>query len=137
MPFDDATSVQSPASTPRPAGQVRAPDITAWVRSADTTYWDAHPDVCGIVCTAWPDEGGEKYRLNLWLMPAPGEASNPVEPMTRRPARNPDFEIFGEGEPHPTFIDRLPASEHLEVFCEQSWDEAYPDGWWVARIWVS
>jgi hypothetical protein len=52
------------------------------------------------------------------------------------PSRPPEFEIFVEGEPHPTFTDRLPALEYAHLFVEYG-DEVYPNGWWVAPLWVS
>jgi hypothetical protein len=51
------------------------------------------------------------------------------------PSRPPEFEIFVEGEPHPTFTDRLAGLEHAQLFVDYG-DEVYPNGWWVARLWV-
>ena len=131
MPYDN--------ESPSPTKIAAPPDITTCVDTADIAYWRMHPDVVGVLSTPCPsDDGGEVYELRLWLRPAPARAADaPERPRGVRPAREPDFEIFVAGEPHPTFTERLPAVEYLEVFCEYDWREAYPDGWWAARIWVS
>jgi hypothetical protein len=113
------------------------PDITTWVQTHDTAYWRSHPDVVDAVSVPAPaDDGEEGFELKLWLRPAPADAPSRRWERAAMPSRLPEFEIFMDGEPIPTFTDRLPALEYARLFVDDG-NKDYPDGWWVARLWVS
>jgi hypothetical protein len=79
--------------------------------------------------------------LRLWLEQAPDVANvNETDEWPfplKAPGRPPDFDLLGEGEAHPTFWRRCPRLEHLELFRESMPDEAYPNGWWAALLWLA
>jgi hypothetical protein len=125
-------------------GGLGAPDVVAWTSSPWTEhYWRAHPDVIDVVSIrATADDGRRGFDLQFWLRPMPDNdhAATVMERparTTKRPPREPDFEISGAGELHPAFPDWPADVEHTELFIEAEGDEAFPRGWWVLWVWLS
>jgi len=134
MPYDDIP-LTHPDRDPRLSSATT--EITTWIPTPTAAYWRSHPDVVDVECVPAPvDDGEEGFELKLRLRPALADAPSRQWERSAMPSRLPEFEIFMEGPPHPTFADRAPDLEYAQLFVEYG-DDVHPNGWWVARLWLS
>ena len=75
------------------------------------------------------DSAGDRGREPL------AHTSDPVH-RAKAPAREPDLTLFVDSAPNPSFIDRLPNLEFMEVFQKGASSEDAPNGWWSLRLWI-
>ncbi len=115
-----------------PAARI-APDIIAHANRHDISFWDLHPDVLHVRPRPVENED-DCVELSIWLGKPTAAAAE--RGRTRAPDRKPDIEIGADGIAHPTFWDRFPEVEHLELFQEYLTSKPAPYGWWHARIWT-
>jgi hypothetical protein len=120
--------------------------ILARANDHDLAFWRLHPDVADVVASPAANEPGSiEVRLELREPPANFRAVR--TPLGVKPDRPADIEIGADGPAHPTFWDRLPEVQRIELFQEYLDldhdedpevvdDEPGPGGWWHARIWL-
>ncbi len=123
------------------AGPSAEPDISAAAPLHDVAYWRGHPDVADVELIELATDDGSRFELRLWLSPSAPDPADPDLTLPtfgpKRPSRPCDLQLGGAGELHPYVWERCPGLEHLCLYHEADGDDAQPEGWWAAELWVA